>query len=769
MGQSKRPTWAVSSHSRAHGWANLTFLFACLLTLAVPLVESNNSDSVWPLVRTTGAALSGGHKVSNWLRLGRDELLPDISQRRKPTRPVPQSSIDAKPIPPNEGIKDSCEKEEIANPTPIPPNEGIKDSCEKGEIADATSIPPNEGIKDSCEKEEIAEREHDANPIFQHPSFSVVKTGIVEALSMKIVLYRHKKLGLKLLSFSPLPSNETKVPNDVRFSIGFGTPALKANGVAHIWKRAVFHGSRKYPMRNPFQELRQSASTFTTKSVSTTNSYTIYHLASNSQIDLNNLIDIQLDGVFFPLAKHDEDVFKQEGWRYVIKRNSLNNIANMSAVHDDPRYFAVEPQSSPIPGFHLDFSGEHQNHMRQNYLDPIFQTRLLNSQMVFEQTIDVLDCGGSPSEIPKLNFQSFVEFHDKFYHPANARVVCWGPDGAKPFLNKIDSFMEDWLAAHAKANNGVEQVVDAEAIWRSTKVARQNVKLGRQHLVHPFPCKKGQVEDIISIAFIGNRAYLGGLMNSKYHQNFTLAEYEILEETARSVFGILQEILLSPNTGILYRNLLQSGIGTKIFLTPITTSNQYDTLIIGMSHATPKEGVENTLESVVVSTIEEILNNGIPKESLEQAFNNVEFRQQQRNIQQIITSTLKLMFADKFPVDALNHTKYHKLKKMLADGVPVLELALKMLLADWSRAVSRLKCTLGYVYPHQEEVAQLLATEQAKMTVADFERIDAEDKALIAKMKTPATPEALATLPTMNLEDIKLEVNVTQPHAVITH
>ena len=69
-------------------------------------------------------------------------------------------------------------------------------------------------------------------------------------------LYRHAKTGAELLSLAS--PDENKV-----FGITFRTPPHDSTGVAHILEHSVLCGSRKYPSKKPFVELKKgSLSTF---------------------------------------------------------------------------------------------------------------------------------------------------------------------------------------------------------------------------------------------------------------------------------------------------------------------------------------------------------------------------------------------------------------------------------------------------------------------------------------------------------------------------
>ena len=120
--------------------------------------------------------------------------------------------------------------------------------------------------------------------------------------------YRHVKTGAELLSL--LNDDENKV-----FGVTFATPPTDSTGVAHILEHAVLCGSRKYPVKKPFVELRKSSLNTFLNAV-TFPDKTCYPVASQNVQDFYNLIDVYLDAVFFP--RLTRQTFQQEGWHYEL-------------------------------------------------------------------------------------------------------------------------------------------------------------------------------------------------------------------------------------------------------------------------------------------------------------------------------------------------------------------------------------------------------------------------------------------------------------------
>src|SRR5882757_7339242 len=213
--------------------------------------------------------------------------------------------------------------------------------------------------------------------------------------------YRHVATGAELISL--LNADENKV-----FGVSFGTPPSDSTGVAHILEHSVLCGSRKYPIKEPFVELlKSSLNTFL--NAMTFPDKTCYPVASQNVQDFYNLIDVYLDAVFHP--RLTPQIFQQEGWHYEL---------------DGP--------SAP-----LTYKGVVFNEMKGNYSSPDSMLRELSQQSLYPDITYGLDSGGDPKHIPDLTYAQFKAFHQRHYHPSNAKLFFYGDDDPDERLRLLDA------------------------------------------------------------------------------------------------------------------------------------------------------------------------------------------------------------------------------------------------------------------------------------------------------------------------------------------
>ena len=139
----------------------------------------------------------------------------------------------------------------------------------------------------------------------------------------EVIQLEHKKSGAYLV----LVKNKDPAKT---FVASFKTPPYDNSGVFHVFEHAVLFGSRLYPSKSNFYEVKHSSlssmiNAFTSK-VSTA-----YIFATQDSRDFANLLSVYKDAVFFPKVLQEPRLFKREGWRFEIDNKSnklsLNGIA----------------------------------------------------------------------------------------------------------------------------------------------------------------------------------------------------------------------------------------------------------------------------------------------------------------------------------------------------------------------------------------------------------------------------------------------------------
>ncbi len=227
----------------------------------------------------------------------------------------------------------------------------------------------------------------------------------------------HKKSGARIVKFAGNYPNKT-------FCIAFKTLPYDDSGVPHILEHSVLNGSKKYPVKSPFDQLIKG-SLYTFLNAMTAENFTMYPCASTNEKDYFNLMDVYLDAVFNPLIYSDKRILKQEGWRILLKdKNSV------------PQYTGVV-----------------YNEMKGSFSDP--QTLMYYEMMkvLFPDNCYGKCAGGNPEKIPTLTQEKFEAFHQKYYRPENSFIYFFGD---ADFEKELDFLDKNYLSKFTKQNDNYD-------------------------------------------------------------------------------------------------------------------------------------------------------------------------------------------------------------------------------------------------------------------------------------------------------------------------
>ncbi|HEY7299321.1 MAG TPA: insulinase family protein [Xanthobacteraceae bacterium] len=503
--------------------------------------------------------------------------------------------------------------------------------------------------------------------------------------------YRHRKTGAELLSL--INGDENKV-----FGVSFATPPSDSTGVAHILEHSVLCGSRKYPIKEPFVELMKS-SLNTFLNAMTFPDKTCYPVASQNVRDFYNLIDVYLDAVFFP--RLTPQIFQQEGWHYELDK----------------------------PDAPLTYKGVVFNEMKGNYSSPDSLLSEFSQRSLYPDITYGVDSGGDPKHIPYLNFEQLKAFHERYYHPSNAKLFFYGDDDPDERLRLIDARLNEFDRIEVDAR------IPLQPRFRAPK-----------HLTHSFPA--GQPE----------RAPGGAAREAMLTVNWMLDEPADIESAL--ALNILEEILIGTPAAPLYKALIDSGLGEALAGRGLDDGLRQPMFSIGLKGIDLADAEK--IERLIADTLGALAKDGIDPLTVEAALNTVEFRLRENNTGAFprgiafMLRALQLWLHGRDPLLPLAFERpLAAVKAKLAGDKRYFEALLQRnLIENLHRTVLLLKPDrqLGE-RDAQEERARL---EAVRAGLGEEERRAlAEATATLRRMQEePDPPEALATIPTLKLSDL---------------
>lgn len=555
--------------------------------------------------------------------------------------------------------------------------------------------------------------------------FDLLKEQPVSEINTHVRLFRHSVTGAQLLSLEN--DDENKV-----FAITFRTPLSDSTGVAHIMEHSVLCGSKKYPVKEPFVQLMKgSLNTFL--NAFTFPDKTSYPVASQNLQDFYNLIDVYVDAVFHPLIP--PHTLHQEGWHYEL--DSLE---------------------SP-----LIYKGVVFNEMKGVYSNPddLLQERAMQS--IFPQSSYGYSVGGDPRFIPNLTYEQFKAFHAKFYHPSNARIFFYGDDDPEERLRRMDAYLLD---SPQPPGSTLPLCVDQPR--NDTAIVLQTRFDQPRRLVFPYDPGDEGARELPGNAEPPVESHAGAL-----HRRGMLVMNWLLAETGdpQEMMGltILSHILAGAPASPLRKALIDSNLGEDLAGVGLDGDIHQVYYSIGLKGiATRSDGSltdGDKVEGLILQTLRDLVEHGIDPDTVSASLNTIEFRYRENNTGsfprglQLMLRSLTNWLYDCDPIAPLAFdAPLAAIKDQVASGERVFEnLIRSYFLENFHRTTVILQPKPGLSRREETAEKERLAKIRASMTGGELVSVLENTRRLKELQETPDTPESLATIPSLKLEDLDKE------------
>lgn len=485
------------------------------------------------------------------------------------------------------------------------------------------------------------------------------------------------------------------------FGITFRTPPADSTGLPHILEHSVLCGSRKYPVKEPFVELLKG-SLHTFLNAITYPDKTCYPVASQNLKDFYNLTDVYLDAVFHP--RLTPFIFQQEGWHYEMDKE------------DNP----------------LKIKGVVFNEMKGAYSSPDTLINEYSMRSLFPDNAYGLDSGGDPRHIPNLTFEQFMEFHARYYHPSNARIFFYGDDDTEQSLAIVDGYLKEYDRIE------IESGISLQSAFKGPKQMIRSFAAGEDSGRPP----KGMIT-------------LNWLLPETSQKELNLAMH------------ILVYILLGMPGSSLRKALIESQLGEDLVGEGLESELRQMYFSIGL------KGIDmdnaDSIHDLIINTLKELHEKGIDFETIKAALNTVEFRLRENNTGayprglslMLRAMTTWLHGEDPFSLIAFE-SPLNIIKSRLADNKRFFEdMINKYIINNPHMTCLILKPDISLLAKEKDAEEKRLEKARNAMSTRDIRAVIDNTKALKEAQERPDTPEALATIPMLKLDDIEKKNRVT--------
>ncbi len=431
------------------------------------------------------------------------------------------------------------------------------------------------------------------------------------------------------------------------------------------------------------------------------------------------------DKTMYPVSSRNEQDFLNLTGVYLDAVLFPRIYKNRGIFEQEGWHYELDEKGKPS------YKGVVFNEMKGAYssVDEIVECELL--RLLFPDNCYKYSAGGDPVSIPSLTYEDFLAAHKKYYHPSNSRTYLDGDIPLEKTLSLIDSYYSQFEKAEADHDIPMQ------------------VPVGSPETVKYYEIGKDEDEtEKVQMA-------LGKVM------------CDWREKKKIYALSVLSMYLTDSNAAPLKRAILGEGLAQDVWLSINNyTAQTYSVLRMRNTEYENREKIKETVKAVC----EKLIAEGLDRDELESNINQIEFMlketEEPRGIERAITSENSWLYGGQPEEYLIFSDTIASLREELSTDY--FEKLLAELLLDDEHT-----CQL-VVLPSKTEGDRKRAKEESKLsaaasswTGADREAIAKANEELQAWQTGEDSPEALATLPVLSLDDIG-EMSPETP-TVISH
>lgn len=373
----------------------------------------------------------------------------------------------------------------------------------------------------------------------------------------------------------------------------------------------------------------------------------------------------------------------------------------------------------------LKINGVVYNEMKGAYSSP---DEVLSSQIyrsLFPDNTYSKDSGGNPEYIPKLTYEAYLDFYHKYYHPSNSYIYLYGDMDVVERLEWLDKeylSLYDYKKVNSEINKqpAFDEIKNVEAQYSITMDDSQE-----------------------------NKTYL----------SYNRVVGDSLDEMLYQAFDVLDYALVSSPGAPVKQALIDAGIGDDVY-------GSYDAGILQpvfsfvAKNANASQADE--FESIIESTLKEVVKTGINKEALLAGINSSEFKFREADFGQFPKGLLfglncldSWLFDDMKPFIHLECLgTFAKLRK--AVDTDYFEKLIQEYLLDNTHGSSvTVKPKRGLGNERDEALAKELSDYKASLSDEEIKKLIEDTEHLKKYQEEPSSDEDLRKFPMLTRADMK--------------
>lgn len=430
----------------------------------------------------------------------------------------------------------------------------------------------------------------------------------------------------------------------------------------------------------------------------TFNDKTIYPFSSKNKKDFYNLLDVYMTSVLFPGIYESKNIFLREGWHYELL-NKEDDITINGIVYNEMKGAYSSEDEQIYDGIRL---------------------------KLFEDSTYGIDSGGNPKNIPDLSYEEFLDFHRKYYHPSNSYIYISGNMDMEEALETID---RDFLSKFDYLD------VDSEIILPPARTKREEF-----HFEYAA-AKEEKNKDYLAIGY-------------------NLGRYDNKIDAFMASF--MSELLIDSEAAPVKESLLAKGLGEDVY------SITQEGLVLDFnifSKYTSRDRKDEFVETIE-ETLKNLVKNGIDKDLLRATLNKVEFGIREggganAQIYRFIWAMSNWHYG-KTPFEGLDFSNAINFIREKIDTDYFERYIEEKFLNNADSVVMVATPSATKNEKEAKELKERLSAYKKSLSDEEIDKLIEETKAFNEFLSKEDSDEDKATLPTLELTDIKPEIEHTK-------
>ena len=426
------------------------------------------------------------------------------------------------------------------------------------------------------------------------------------------------------------------------------------------------------------------------------------------------------DKTLYPVASYNEQDFKNLMDVYLDAVFHPNITKYQEIFMQEGWHYELESEDAP-----LTINGVVYNEMKGAYSSPdeVLQTAI--AQALFPDNTYSKNSGGDPDHIPELTYEHYLDFYHKYYHPSNSYIYLYGDMDVKERLEWMD---RAYLSAY-------------ESMEIDSKIPMQKPFDAMKFVETTFPITDDDPEE--------NNTYL----------SYNMVIADVLDPTLYQAFTVLDYVLVSAPGAPVRQALIDAGIGQDVYG---SYENEMLQPFFSIVAKNANKGDKDRFVRIIEDTLQNLVENGLNKDSLLAGINSEEFRFREADFGQFPKGLLyglqcmeSWLFDDKKPfihLECLDTFEY--LRSQISTGY-FEDLIRKYLLENKHGAVVVVAPQKGLNSAKEAALEKKLAEKKAAMSAEKIENLIAQTKHLHAYQEEPSPEEDLKKIPMLKREDMR--------------